>query len=88
MQDTGGGGSQRASVHMADTPRGSWASSIFDLKNSQADALLPKLLEREPQDEVDQLNEGQRQLSRQDDIFSLYSQQPEVRFLILSTSNP
>jgi hypothetical protein len=31
---------------MNDTPRGSWASSIFDLKQSQADVLLPKNLLR------------------------------------------
>ncbi|PVD22808.1 hypothetical protein C0Q70_16064 [Pomacea canaliculata] len=64
--------SKRHSIHMNDTPRGSWASSIFDLKQSQADALLPKLLERVTYDEVDRNNEAQRQQNRQDSIFSLY----------------
>lgn len=63
---------KRQSIHMNDTPRGSWASSIFDLKQSQADALLPKLLERASYDEVDRSNETQRQQNRQDSIFSLY----------------
>ena len=62
---------------MNDTPRGSWASSIFDLKNSQADPLLPNLLERIPADETDSTNAAQRQQHRQDHIFSLYPPQPE-----------
>lgn len=65
---------------MNDTPRGSWASSIFDLKQSQADALLPKLLERVTYDEVDRNNEAQRQQNRQDSIFSLYPLAEEVSF--------
>ena len=63
---------------MNDTPRGSWASSIFDLKQSQADALLPKLFERASYDEVDRNNEIQRQQNRQDSIFSLYPLSEEV----------
>uniref|UniRef100_A0A3P8WZM9 Dedicator of cytokinesis 6 n=1 Tax=Cynoglossus semilaevis TaxID=244447 RepID=A0A3P8WZM9_CYNSE len=37
---------KRQSVSLEETPRGSWASSIFDLKNSSPDALLPYVLER------------------------------------------
>ena len=66
---------------MNDTPRGSWASSIFDLKQSQADALLPTLFERASYDEVDRNNEIQRQQNRQDSIFSLYPLSEEVGFL-------
>ena len=50
---------------MADTPRGSWASSHFDLKNSAADALLPSLLDRVPADTLDRLNQARRQQTRQ-----------------------
>ncbi|XP_076463063.1 dedicator of cytokinesis protein 7-like isoform X1 [Babylonia areolata] len=64
--------SKRQSIHMNDTPRGSWASSIFDLKQSQADALLPNLFDRATYDEVDRNNDTQRQQNRQDSIFSLY----------------
>lgn len=57
---------------MSDTPRGSWASSIFDLRNSQSDPMLPNLLERIHPDEMDQHNLAQRHVNRQDAIFSLY----------------
>ena len=71
-------GNKRTSIHMNDTPRGSWASSIFDLKNSQADPLLPNLLDMVPADETDAYNDTQRQQSRQDSIFTLYpGQDPE-----------
>ncbi|XP_070194616.1 dedicator of cytokinesis protein 7-like isoform X3 [Littorina saxatilis] len=63
---------KRQSIHMNDTPRGSWASSIFDLKQSQADPMLPNLFERTSYDDVDRNNEAQRQQNRQDSIFSLY----------------
>ena len=68
---------------MNDTPRGSWASSIFDLKNSQADTLLPNLLDRIPADEIDSMNGGQRQQHRQEAIFSLYPPQSEVSAAIM-----
>ncbi len=61
------------------TPRGSWASSIFDLKNSQADKTLPNLLERQLNDETDQFNTVQRQLNRQAAVFGVYGMQNEVR---------
>lgn len=63
---------------MSETPRGSWASSIFDLKQSQADAQLPNLFDRVSQEEVDRNNEIQRQQHRQDTVFSLYPAQDEV----------
>lgn len=64
---------------MNETPRGSWASSIFDLKQSQADAQLPNLFDRVTSEEVDRNNEIQRQQLRQDTLFSLYPPQEEVR---------
>lgn len=69
---------KRQSIHMSETPRGSWASSIFDLKQSQADAQLPNLFDRITIDDVDRNNEIQRQQHRQDTLFSLYPPQEEV----------
>ncbi|XP_005089591.1 dedicator of cytokinesis protein 7 isoform X1 [Aplysia californica] len=68
---------KRQSIHMNDTPRGSWASSIFDLKQSQADTLLPNLFDRISYDDVDRNNENLRQQNRYDNIFSLYPVQDE-----------
>ncbi|XP_069126839.1 dedicator of cytokinesis protein 7-like isoform X2 [Argopecten irradians] len=68
---------KRQSIHMNDTPRGSWASSIFDLKQSQADSLLPNLFDRVSYEEIDQKNGEQRQENRQDSLFSLYQMQEE-----------
>ncbi|CAJ0935736.1 unnamed protein product, partial [Ranitomeya imitator] len=51
------GKKKRASVSMDETPRGSWASSIFDLKNSAPDPLLANLLDRAPPEEMDRINE-------------------------------
>ncbi|XP_059178065.1 dedicator of cytokinesis protein 7-like isoform X2 [Physella acuta] len=68
---------KRQSIHMTETPRGSWASSIFDLKQSQADTLLPNLFDRITYDEVDRNNENIRQQNRYDNIFSLYPPQDE-----------
>ena len=80
LQDGGTGNrSRRSSLHMNDTPRGSWASSIFDLKNSQADPLLPNFLDRSQADDIDHDNFTQRQQNRQEEIFALYPNQPEVR---------
>ncbi|KAI0241313.1 Dedicator of cytokinesis protein 7 [Lamellibrachia satsuma] len=72
---------ERTSIHLSDTPRGSWASSIFDLKNSQADPLLPHLLERLPADQVDEVNDAERRQNRQDAIFCLYPPQPDEEML-------
>ncbi|KAM5256423.1 dedicator of cytokinesis protein 7 [Ctenodactylus gundi] len=63
---------KRRSVSMDDTPRGSWACSIFDLKNSLPDALLPHLLDRTPNEEIDRHNDEQRKASRQRELFALH----------------
>ncbi|XP_069794379.1 dedicator of cytokinesis protein 7 isoform X4 [Narcine bancroftii] len=63
---------KRRSVSIDDTPRGSWACSIFDLKNSLPDAVLPNLLDRSPIEEIDQLNEEQRKGNRHKELFALY----------------
>jgi len=63
---------------MNDTPRGSWASSIFDLKQSQADSLLKDLFDRVSYEQVDKNNDDQRQQNRQDSLFSLYQIPEEV----------
>uniref|UniRef100_A0A7N6BU68 Dedicator of cytokinesis 7 n=1 Tax=Anabas testudineus TaxID=64144 RepID=A0A7N6BU68_ANATE len=55
-----------------DTPRGSWACSIFDLKNSLPDALLPHLLDRAPNEEIDRHNEDQRKANRHRELFALH----------------
>ncbi|KAI4895013.1 hypothetical protein NFI96_016225 [Prochilodus magdalenae] len=64
--------SKRRSVSMDDTPRGSWASSIFDLKNSSPDALLPSLLERTAAEDMDRRNAENRQQGRHPDLLGLY----------------
>ncbi|XP_040062759.1 dedicator of cytokinesis protein 7 isoform X2 [Ixodes scapularis] len=61
----------------SETPRGSWASSVFDLRNSEADPLLPSLLERTPPEELDRRNALVRQESRHDALFELYPCQDE-----------
>uniref|UniRef100_A0A803W6P5 Dedicator of cytokinesis 7 n=1 Tax=Ficedula albicollis TaxID=59894 RepID=A0A803W6P5_FICAL len=63
---------QRRSMSIDDTPRGSWACSIFDLKNSLPDALLPNLLDRTPNEEIDHHNEDQRKSSRHKELFALH----------------
>ncbi|CAM1319326.1 DOCK6 (predicted) [Pycnogonum litorale] len=57
----------------SDTPRGSWASSIFDLRNSVADDLIPSLLERAPAKDVDRQNDTRRHEDRQEAFFALYT---------------
>uniref|UniRef100_A0A4W3I955 Dedicator of cytokinesis 7 n=1 Tax=Callorhinchus milii TaxID=7868 RepID=A0A4W3I955_CALMI len=63
---------KRRSVSIDDTPRGSWACSIFDLKNSLPDAVLPNLLDRLPIEDIDQQNEEQRKAARHKELFALY----------------
>ncbi|KAF2978384.1 hypothetical protein EK904_005478 [Melospiza melodia maxima] len=63
---------KRRSMSIDDTPRGSWACSIFDLKNSQPDALLPNLLDRTPNEEIDHHNEDQRKSGRHKELFALH----------------
>ncbi|XP_042203401.1 dedicator of cytokinesis protein 7-like isoform X8 [Homarus americanus] len=70
-------GGSRHSSHLSDTPRGSWASSVFDLRNSVADPLLPSLLSRVPLDTVDNNNQQARLENRQDSMFVLYPPQDE-----------
>lgn len=64
---------------VSDTPRGSWASSVFDLRNSQADPLLPGLLDKVPVEFTDKVNESQRQQDRQESLFTLFPIQDEVQ---------
>uniref|UniRef100_A0A671S093 Dedicator of cytokinesis protein 7-like n=1 Tax=Sinocyclocheilus anshuiensis TaxID=1608454 RepID=A0A671S093_9TELE len=64
--------SKRHSVSLDDTPRGSWASSIFDLKNSTPDALLPSVLERTAAEDMDCRNAENRQQCRHADLLGLY----------------
>lgn len=64
-----------------DTPRGSWACSIFDLKNSLPDALLPHLLDRAPNEEIDRHNEEQRKANRHRELFALHPALDEVFLL-------
>ncbi|XP_052414224.1 dedicator of cytokinesis protein 7 isoform X9 [Carassius gibelio] len=63
---------KRRSMSIDDTPRGSWACSIFDLKNSQPDILLPHLLDRVPNEEIDRHNEDQRKSNRHRELFALH----------------
>uniref|UniRef100_A0A8C9VJG7 Dedicator of cytokinesis 6 n=1 Tax=Scleropages formosus TaxID=113540 RepID=A0A8C9VJG7_SCLFO len=64
--------SKRRSVSMDDTPRGSWASSIFDLKNSSPDSLLPMVLERTMAEDMDRCNAEARQQGRHPDLLGLF----------------
>ncbi|XP_012494783.1 PREDICTED: dedicator of cytokinesis protein 7 [Propithecus coquereli] len=63
---------KRRSMSIDDTPRGSWACSIFDLKNSLPDALLPNLLDRTPNEEIDRQNDDQRKSNRYKELFALH----------------
>ncbi|KAL3252390.1 hypothetical protein MRX96_017703 [Rhipicephalus microplus] len=65
----------------AETPRGSWASSVFDLRNSAADPLVPALLERTPPEELDRRNAAQRLERRHDALFELYPLQDEEEII-------
>ncbi|KAL1514145.1 hypothetical protein ABEB36_003452 [Hypothenemus hampei] len=51
------------------TPRNSWAS--LDLRHSAPDALIPEILEQAVLESQDQVNECQRQIERQEALFSL-----------------
>uniref|UniRef100_A0A4W3I977 Dedicator of cytokinesis 7 n=1 Tax=Callorhinchus milii TaxID=7868 RepID=A0A4W3I977_CALMI len=55
-----------------------WACSIFDLKNSLPDAVLPNLLDRLPIEDIDQQNEEQRKAARHKELFALYQGPDEV----------
>lgn len=73
---------KRQSIHMNSVPRGSWASSIFDLKSSQGDQLLPHLFDQVSYEQIDEENKKSRQENREDTLFSLYPGEEEVRFWI------
>lgn len=70
---------KRRSVSLDETPRGSWASSIFDLKNSSPDALLPSVLERAAAEDMDRCNTEARLQGRHSDLLGLYPPPDEVR---------
>lgn len=63
---------KRRSPSLDDTPRGSWASSIFDLRTSAADPLLLALLEPTPVEEVDRRNEELRKENRPPELLALF----------------
>uniref|UniRef100_A0A671V0K4 Dedicator of cytokinesis 6 n=1 Tax=Sparus aurata TaxID=8175 RepID=A0A671V0K4_SPAAU len=63
---------KRRSVSIDETPRGSWASSIFDLKNSSPDALLPSVLEHTAAEDMDRRNTEARLQGRHTDLMGLY----------------
>lgn len=65
-------------MSLDDTPRGSWASSIFDLKNSTPDALVPSVLERTAAEDMDRRNAENRQQCRHADLLGLYPTPDEV----------
>lgn len=69
---------KRQSVSIDETPRGSWASSIFDLKNSAPDALLLSVLERTAAEEMDRCNTEARLHGRHSDLLGLYPPPDEV----------
>ncbi|XP_051569546.1 dedicator of cytokinesis protein 7-like isoform X3 [Myxocyprinus asiaticus] len=64
--------SKRHSMSLDDTPRGSWASSIFDLKNSTPDPLQPSVLERTAAEDMDRRNAENRLQGRHTDLLGLY----------------
>ncbi|KAJ8251321.1 hypothetical protein GJAV_G00220080 [Gymnothorax javanicus] len=63
---------KRRSVSVDEAPRGSWACSIFDLKNSSPDSLLPSVLERTNTEEMDRRNAEARQQGRHPDLLGLF----------------
>lgn len=69
---------KRRSVSLDETPRGSWASSIFDLKNSSPDALLPSVLEHTAPEDMDRRNTEARLQGRHSDLLGLYPPPDEV----------
>lgn len=69
---------KRRSTSIDETPRGSWASSIFDLKNSAPDMLLPSVLERTGPEDMDCHNTQARLQGRHSDLMGLYPPPDEV----------
>ncbi|XP_057299405.1 dedicator of cytokinesis protein 7-like isoform X1 [Hydractinia symbiolongicarpus] len=66
---------------MVETPRGSWASSIFDLQSCQPDPLLESLLDNTDIEEIDSQNEVLRDKNRVPSIFSIFSPQEEEQYV-------
>ncbi|GFS94716.1 dedicator of cytokinesis protein 7 [Nephila pilipes] len=81
ISDSSAPSSNRTSFQLADTPRGSWASSVFDLRNSQADPLIPSLLDHTPSEALDYINEVKRQENRSESVFTLYPPMDEDEFI-------
>jgi hypothetical protein len=75
--------SRRCSGSPEDTPRGSGASGIFDLRNLAADSLLPSLLERAAPEDVDRRNEALRRQQRPRALLTLYPAPDEVGALCI-----
>ncbi|XP_065674534.1 dedicator of cytokinesis protein 7 isoform X2 [Hydra vulgaris] len=64
-----------------DTPRGSWASSIFDLQSCPPDPLLEALFDDISFEEMDRQNEIFRHKKRLDSMFSFFTQSEDVQFV-------
>lgn len=69
---------KRRSASLEDMPRGSWASSILDLKNSSPDLLLPSVLERTAAEDMDRRNAEARLQGRHPDLLGLYPPPDQV----------
>ncbi|XP_077590257.1 dedicator of cytokinesis protein 7 isoform X1 [Stigmatopora nigra] len=63
---------KRRSASIDETPRGSWANSIFDLRNSAPDVLLRSVLERTGAEDMDCRNTEARLQERHGDLLGLY----------------
>ncbi|XP_056020103.1 dedicator of cytokinesis protein 7-like isoform X2 [Ostrea edulis] len=89
-QDDGSedGINKRQSIHMNSVPRGSWASSIFDLKSSQGDQLLPHLFDQVSYEQIDTDNRKYRQENREDTLFSLFPGEDEEDLMERRSSPP
>ena len=72
------GESKRSSIRLNDVSRSSWASSVFDLKSSKPDELLPNLLDQIPVEEVDLTNQKKRESDRHKQLFTIYQPLDEV----------
>lgn len=72
--------------HLLATPRGSWASSIFDLQSCQPDPLLQGLLDNIPIEDIDKQNETFREKNRVPSIFSIFPQPEDEQFVTRATA--
>ena len=70
---------------MSTTPRGSWASAIFDLKSTESDDLLKHVLDRSVgAEDQDKRNQGERAEERHQSIYSLYPMQLVRKTVLVS----